>query len=265
MPRKTNTSSSIETPRKLGSSAAEFRKGTWVHSMNEVIEELLAPRIVKNCAPLLEDGYYRHSAREALVQVEMALKEKGKVEGIQYGAQLIGNLFAGNKGVKLRVPLGPGLQKQAENYFKGVFSYYRNYVAHDGSQIDEKIALRILIIASELLELIDSTDLTLTDTGGVDGLVQIGGFVSAEQLGNLLNLLNDYHMPELTYDGLFEDLADIGFGETELESVFELNLVEMHSAKYETPVDSFSDGKETVEWFQLTELGKNALASINRY
>lgn len=231
--------------------------------MDDAIEKLLAPRIVKNCLPLLEGGHFRHSAREAMIQVEMALKEKGKVEGIQFGAQLIGNLFTGKSGVKLRIPLGEDLQKQAEKYFKGVFSYYRNYVAHDGSQVDEKIALRILIVASEMLELIDASELTLTDAGGVDGLIRIGGFANAERLGRLLSLLDNYHMPELTYDGLFEDLAKRGFGEPELEAVIDLNLVEMHSAEYEAPVDNFSDGTEIIEWLQLTELGQNTLEAIN--
>ena len=128
--------------------------------MNDAIENLLAPRIEKNCMSLFNDGHFRHSAREAMVQVEIALKEKGKVEDVEFGVQLIGNLFAGKGGVRLRVPLGNELQIHAEKYFKGVFSYYRNYVAHDGSKIDEKLALRILIIASDLLELIDASELT---------------------------------------------------------------------------------------------------------
>lgn len=231
--------------------------------MDNAIEKFLAPRIVKNCLPLFKDGHFKHSAREAMVQVEKALKEKGKIEDIQFGVKLIGALFAGKAGVKLRVPLGEELQKQAEIYFKGVFAYYRNYAAHDGSKIDEKIALRILIVASELLELIDASELTLTDAGGVDGLVRVGGFGSVERLGILLNLLDGYHMLELTYDGLFESLAGSGFGELELEAVFKLDLIEMHSAKYETPISQFRDGTEIIEWFDLTELGKKALEAID--
>lgn len=198
-----------------------------------------------------------------MVQVEKALKEKGKIEDIQFGAKLIGTLFAGEAGIKLRVPLGGELQNQAEKYFRGVFAYYRNYAAHDGSKIDEKIALRILIIASELLEMIDASELTLTDAGGVDGLVRVGGFESIERLGVLLNLLDGYHMPDLTYDGMFEELAGNGFGEPELEAVFKLDLIEMHSAKYETPICQFSYGTEIIEWFELTELGKKALGAID--
>jgi hypothetical protein len=232
--------------------------------MDDSIKQLLSPRLVKNCVPLFNDGHFMHAARDAMVQVEIALKEKGKVEDIQqFGARLIGNLFAGKTGVKLCVPLGEELQNHAKKYFKGVFSYYRNYTAHYGSGINKKIALRILIIASELLELIDASELTLTDSGGVDGLVRIGEFGSDKRLGVLLNLLNNYYMPESNYDGLYEDLASSGFGESELEAVFDLNLVVMHSTIYEDPLDRFSDGSETIEWFELTKPGQTALQAIH--
>ena len=239
-------------------SAAQWR----MPEKNKAIQELLAPRITKNCLPQLRDEYFKDAAREAMVQVEKALKEKGNVEWRKFGANLIGHLFAG-KQVRLRVPLGEELQAQAQKYFEGVFTYYRNYLAHDGSQIDERIALRVLIIASELLELIDASELTLADSGGVEGLVRIGGFGSAKELGTLLALLNEYFMPAGTYDGLYEDLANNGFEETDLEKIVGLNLVEMHSGEFETPTSyQFSDGTEVMEWFEVTELGRKALESI---
>lgn len=197
-----------------------------------------------------------------MVQVEMALKEKGRIEDIQFGATLIGNLFAGKQDVKLRVPLGEEFQPQAEKYLKGVFSYYRNYTAHDGSNVDAKISLRILIIASELLDLIDASELTLADSGGVEGLVKVGGFGSIKRLGQLLGLLDEYFMPEQTYDGLYENLAENGFGEAELEMVIQLNLVEMHSGEFETPSTHLGERTEIMEWFELTDLGRETLKSI---
>jgi len=230
--------------------------------MNDAIRKLLVPRIEKYCLPVFEDGHFKHAARDSMVQVETALKEKGKFQDIQFGKRLIDNLFDGKHEVKLRVPIGEKLQEFAKQYFKGVFAYYRNYTAHGGSKIDEKIALRILIIASELLELIDASDLTLTETGGVPGLVRIGGFGTAERLGCLLTLLNDYHMPEETYDGLFEDLAKNGFDEKELNSVFMLDLVVMHSTVFEMPFNQSNEDTEVIEWFELTDLGRMALQSL---
>ena len=236
--------------------------------MDYQILDLLAPRIEKNCLPLLRDGYFKAVAREAMVQVEKALKEKGKIIGDElYGRDLVREIFSSKPGtklkVRLRVPLGEDMQKQAGHYFASVFSYYRNYVAHDGSRIDEKIANRILIIASELLELIDASELTLMDLRDIDGLVRVGDFGDAERLRTLLTLLDDYHMLESTYDGLFEDLAQNGFDESYLEQAFRLNLVEMHSSQCEAPAAHFSsDGVDTIEWFQLTDLGRNALEAI---
>ena len=233
--------------------------------MDNRIQWLLAPRIAKNCLPQLQDGYPTDAVREAMVQVELALKEKGnvKVDDRLFGVTLIRDLFAGTHGVRLRVPLGEEEQVHAQKYFDGVFAYYRNYAAPDGSKIDKRIAVRVLIIASELLELIDASELTLADSGGVEGLVRIGGFGSAKKLGTLLALLDEYFMPAGTYDGLYEDLAKHGFEETDLEKIVDLNLVEMHSGKFETPTShQFSAGTEVMEWFEVTKLGRKALESI---
>jgi hypothetical protein len=232
------------------------------------LDDLLAPRIVKHCLPPMKDGHFRHAAREAMIQVELALKQKGKVEGIQFGIQLIKNLLRGGQGGILRVPLGDELQEKAEQFFTGVFSYYRNYAAHDGSKIDERMALRILIIASELLELIDAVELTLTDGGGVEALVRVGGFGSAERLSRLLHLLNGYHMVEETYDGLFEDLVYNDFGELELHAAMSLKLVKMHLGECENPRSLEGMVRETefvvVEWFELSDLGREALEATEK-
>ena len=137
--------------------------------MDEKFLTLIAPRIEKHCLPLFDAGFFKDSAREALVQVEKAMKEKGKTGTKMYGVRLIKGLFEGKKGYIAESSSGEDLQESAKEYFKGVFSYYRNYVAHDGSLVDDKIALRILIVASELLELIESSELKLTDRGGVEG------------------------------------------------------------------------------------------------
>ena len=81
----------------------------------------------------------------------------------KFGKTLIDSLFTIGgkyKTVKLRVPLGDDLQEQAKSYFASVFAYYRNYLAHDGSRIDKNSALRILVLASELLDLIDASSLS---------------------------------------------------------------------------------------------------------
>lgn len=226
--------------------------------MNEKLLALIAPRIEKHCVSFFDGGFFKESAREAMVQVEQAIKEKGKTGNKLYGVRLITNLMGGTHDVLLKVPIGDDLQEFAKEYFKGVFSYYRNYIAHDGSLVDEKIAARVLIVASELLELIESSELTLTDRGGVKGLVRIGDFGSEERLRTLLGLLENYHMPESTYDGLFEMLAMNGFDDKALECVIDLRLVEMQSGLVEATFGPYPE-YEDYEWFALTEMGKEVM------
>jgi hypothetical protein len=93
------------------------------------IKELLAPRIVKNCVPQFQHGYFRAAAIEAMIQVEMALKEKGKVEGNQFGVNLIKDLF-GRNGVTLRVPLGQELQADAAKLIKELLCEFSFWLAN---------------------------------------------------------------------------------------------------------------------------------------
>ena len=101
------------------------------------IKTLLHPRIDKHCETLFDDGHYKHVASEAMIQVELALKEQSG-EKKKFGVNLTKSLFGVGRGIKLRVPFGEELQEKAELLFCGAFSYYRNYAAHDGSKIDKE-------------------------------------------------------------------------------------------------------------------------------
>ncbi len=57
------------------------------------LEKLLAPRVLHHGAELHKSGHHRHAAREAMVLVEKALKEKGRIEDVQFGIRLIRNLL----------------------------------------------------------------------------------------------------------------------------------------------------------------------------
>lgn|SRR5574341_1613072 len=232
------------------------------------LQLLLPPKIEKYCMALYSDGHYKHAAHEAMIRVEQALKEKGKVNDKRFGQTLITSLFRfGDNGkyIRLRVPLGDELQEYAENYFKGVFSYYRNYTAHDGSRVDQSTCLRIMIIASELLDLIDASSLSFEDLGGVDGLLEAGAFKSKEQLIQLLKLLHQYHVPDGAVDGLREDLLEIGMDDFQIDAVIELDLVRYHEDDYVPALDELASGiypPKTIGWFELTQLGRETMDNI---
>jgi len=227
--------------------------------------ELLNPRVVKHCMPLYRDEHYKHAALEGMIQVEKALKEKagegGDIKG--YGVRLATNLLGKVKGIKLRVPLGEDLQPQAKTLFEGAFAYYRNYAAHDGTKIDQRICLRIMVLASELLDLIDASSLSFADVGGIEGLVKAGAFTDKEELLSLLEFLDGHHLPDEDGAGFYEHLYERGFRDSQLEAVIELDLVQYQVEDYVPhPYELLHDHSYpgTMGWFELTDLGKKAVA-----
>jgi uncharacterized protein (TIGR02391 family) len=230
--------------------------------MSESIEVQLSPRIQKHCLKLWQDAHYKHAAREAVVQVELALKEKGMVKNGKFGKTLIDSLFTvgdKHKTVKLRVPLGDDLQEQARNYFASVFAYYRNYLAHDGSKIDENSALRVLVIASELLDLIDASYLSYADLGGIEGLLKTQVFDSEEQILGMLKTCDGYALLGHDADGLRETIFECyGALDHNLDAVFELDLVRYIDTEFHDPDWGVDEGG----WLELTDLGRQFIDEI---
>ena len=228
------------------------------------LEGLLHPRVVKHCMPLYRNEHYKHAALEAMIQVEKALKEKagdgGDVKG--YGVRLATNLFGKGKGMKLRVPLGDDLQPQAKILFEGAFAYYRNYAAHDGTKIDQDICLRIMVLASELLDLIGASSLSFADVGGIEGLVKAGAFKDEEELLSLLEFLDGRCLPDEDVVGFHEDLYKRGFRDSQLEAVIQLDLVQYRVKDYVPSTYELSHNlsyPDTMAWFERTDLGKSAV------
>jgi uncharacterized protein (TIGR02391 family) len=238
------------------------------------LNELISPRIEKHCISLYNDKYYKHAAREAMTQVELALKEKGMVKDNRYGVNLVRSVLSSDgkqKNIKLRVPLGDDLQEQAKNLFEGAFSYYRNYVVHDGSKIDERICMRIFILASELLEMIDASSLSYTDLGGMEGLLKSGVFYDKNQLHDMLVMLEQYHLLDGDADGLMEDLFEkFGAGDEQINAVIELDLVRYQEIDYipdkEEKEAAWQNSSlpDTIGWFELTDLGEKVVEEIEK-
>ena len=232
--------------------------------MSQGIEVQLSPRIQKHCLKLWQDEHYKHAAREAMVQVELALKEKGIVKDGRFGKTLIDSLFSvggKHKTVKLRVPLGDDLQEQAKNYFSSVFAYYRNHLAHDGSKVDQNSALRILVIASELLDLIDASALSYVDLGGIEGLLKSGVFESECQLLGVLKVCDGYALLGYDADGLREEIFETyGAWDEHLDAVLELDLVRCIDTEFYHP----DYGGERGGWLELTDLGKQFIQEIEK-
>jgi len=232
------------------------------------LDVFLHPRILKKCISLYESGFFPDAAFNAIKQVELAFKEKAGVEDEEklFGARLYEKILGSGKSIKLKIPLGDNLQKEAKEVFKSVFSYYRNYLAHkEGNKVDKIICTRILMIASELLDLINASSISFTEIGGAEGLIKQGIFENKSQLSNLLSFLSSQVFPYKCFDGMFEDLIRKDYTKTQYEAVFDLGLVEYHSEIRDHSHPGEPEDWDDFGWIELTPQGRKILTQIQNF
>jgi uncharacterized protein (DUF433 family) len=236
--------------------------------LNDSINQLNV-RIIEHCLPLYLDSHYGSSASMAMKQIELALKEKSFVESDkEFGSKLIDSLFTiGGKhqGIKLKLPFGNSddLQKKFKQLFKSVFQVYRNYTAHEGIDITKQSAYRIMIIASELLDLIEITYLSFTDVGGIQGLIEHGDFGTLDRLVELLEVLDNWYSPDPDTSSFLDPLFEQhGFLNHHLWAVEELGLVQYEESDYIQPLELLgldSYHPDRIGGYTLTPLGEKII------
>lgn len=228
---------------------------------------ILHKRIINKCISLYIDGYFPEAAFNAMKQVELAFKEKVGIEGKKdlFGSRLYEKYLGSGKSIKLTVPLGDSLQKEARKVFESVSSYYRNYLAHEeGDKIDKMICTRILIIASELLDLVDASDVSYIEIGGIEGLIKHDIFENKLQIYDLLSLLSSQVFSNEAFDAMFEELAEQGYSEKQYKSIFDLGLVEYHSEMIGHSTPGELEEWNNFGWIELTSLGKMVLKQLKK-
>ncbi len=218
------------------------------------LEEVLHPRLREESQSLFEGGHYKHAALEAMQQVEAALREKGVAQPKAFGARLVQQTFGKKGSFILTIPFDDSLRDHAKRLFESAFSYYRNYLAHDGAGTDKTVCFRVMVLASELLDMLAASKRSLSKLGGVDGLVRHGFFDSPEAVIRCLGFLDGNWFLDDIVDGYFEDMARAAVTEEQIELSFDFGLVEAELS----PANEADGGLITT--FALTELGRRVLA-----
>jgi uncharacterized protein (TIGR02391 family) len=220
------------------------------------LDTILHQRIIDKCMPLYKDGHFTSAARESMIQVEVALKEKSGFGKKPSGRNLAKVVFGSGQNIHLIIPLADKLQEDALELFTGAFGYYRNYTAHEDCKINNVSCIRIMVLASELLGLIGASSISFTEIGGVKGLIEKGIFAKESQITDLLSFLSSEACPDDCFDGLFEDLALRGYTDNQFQSVFDLGLIVYKET--DQIINKPSD-VETLGWFELTLMGQTVL------
>jgi hypothetical protein len=122
--------------------------------------------------------------------------------------------------------------------------------------------MRILIIASELLNLINTSSISYTEIGGIEGLIRQGIFENKSQLSNLLSFLSSQVFPHEAFDGMFEDLTKRGYSDKQYEIIFDLGLAEYHSEVRNHSFPGELEDWDDFGWIELTPLGRKVITQI---
>jgi len=228
------------------------------------VNDLFHSRVIETCLPLYKGEHYQHAALESMKQVEMALREKAIAPKNLFGVHLVNWVMGHGEHITLDVPLGDDFQEKAHTLFKGAFGYYRNYVAHDGAKIDKTVCLRIMVLASELLDLIAASNRSFEGIGGISGILKAGIFKNAQEFKDLLVFLSGQQFIEDDYSEYELELKGRGFTKVQEEAIFDFGFLQYDTWEsgidYEAGIfDSTSGGDVT-----LTDEGARVLEELEK-
>jgi len=197
------------------------------------------------------------------VQIENTIKQKLPFIKYLYGKSLIDCTFKPEK-YKLKIPFGDTLQKAAYKYFDSVREYYRNTTTHELIHFDYKNCVRVLIIASELLDIIEASVMPFKGLETVDDLVKKRTFKDRINFFEVLNWLEGQYFVDEVYDGFFEEKANKGITDEQYETMFEFGLLETKCGKT-VDVDFDGNGIEgDFDTFELTPEGAFVKSEIEK-
>lgn len=123
-----------------------------------------------------------------------------------------------------------------------------------------------MIIASELLDLIDASYLSFSDIGGIPGLIKNSVFQNEEDIAWLLEYLEKYSVLHHDYGALYIELFEKrGLDEHHIHALLDLELIRYTESTF---YPTFEEIQMGLDWatdvgsFIMTDLGKQFLEAI---
>ena len=123
--------------------------------------QFIHPEIIEISKNKFEDGYYSDAVQTALVEICSIVREYRKTNGlqeIQSDKDMMYNTFSTSKVLKFTDSSTTSLKNIQEGYekiFPGVIQAMRNPNAHQNSTMGKDDAVRKLMIASDLMYMLD--------------------------------------------------------------------------------------------------------------
>jgi len=119
--------------------------------------KLLHPLIAEKTRSLFLRGDYDTAVFQAFKEVEVAVRETGKFQATDLGVDLMRKAFDAVKG-PLRDQSRPKAEREAlAHLFAGAIGLYKNPSSHRKVALEAEETVEILLLASHLLRIVDST------------------------------------------------------------------------------------------------------------
>ncbi len=129
--------------------------------------QFVHPKIIELSKNKFEDGYYTDAVKTAIVEICSIVREYRKEKGlpeIQSDKDMMYNTFSTIKVLQFTDSSTTSLKNIQEGYekiFPGVIQAIRNPNAHKNTEIEKGDAVRKLMIASDLMYMLDKTLVTM--------------------------------------------------------------------------------------------------------
>ena len=115
---------------------------------------------MEKCQKLLDEGNYEQAVFKAFKTIEIVIRNKIGASESEYGVKLIRRAFNINSGPLSDYSLPVAEREGISNYIAGSYAYYKNPGSHRDIDLDYISAFERIVVASDILKIVDNANLT---------------------------------------------------------------------------------------------------------
>ena len=146
-------------PTKIGFRFLESEFNRVIREYTLIPTTYVHPQIIEKSFALLQSGEYESAVLQAFKTIETKIREKIDAEPEEVGIKLIRRAFNPENGELTNYNLPKSERESFSNYIAGAFGYYKNPCSHRDIEMDFISAFDRIVVASDLLKIIDKSGL----------------------------------------------------------------------------------------------------------
>tara|TARA_Y100001934_G_C12311963_1_gene755384 strand:- start:889 stop:1518 length:630 start_codon:yes stop_codon:yes gene_type:complete len=148
-------------PTKIG---FRFQEKQFARVIKEYVltpKTYVHPLIIKKSFGLLNSGEFESAVLQAFKCIEIEVRKKVNADPENIGVKLIRQAFNPDNGALADYNLPKSEREAFAHYIAGAFGFYKNPCSHRDVELDFISAFDRIVVASDLLKIIDKSELKL--------------------------------------------------------------------------------------------------------